>query len=340
MSVSGFSVLHCLSLFSTAGIRGGLAEKEAMQYRPLGKTGLSVSVLGYGASPLGGTFGAIDTAVGTRCVRTALELGVNLIDVSPFYGATQAETVLGNALRDVPRDSFYLSTKVGRYGVQEFDFSPARVTRSIEESLSRLGVEYVDILLCHDIEFVPLRPIIEETIPALRQIVSAGKARFIGVSGLPLGIFPTVLDSTAIDVILSYCHYTIADTSLDTLLPYLTARNVGVINASPLGMGLLSGNPASLPEWHPASPAMRETYARAADYCREQGVNLADIAVSYSVQRPEIACTLVGTADPAEMQRNITAALCVPDPRLLQNIREILRPVRDQSWASGLPENQ
>lgn len=310
-----------------------------MQYRPLGHTGLSVSLLGYGASPLGGTFGAIDEAAGIQCVRTALDLGVNLIDVSPFYGATKAESVLGKALRGVPRDSYYLSTKVGRYGARDFDFSPERVTRSVDESLARLGVEHVDILLCHDIEFVPIRPIIEETLPALRKVVEAGKARFLGVSGLPLAIYPTVLEQTDLDVVLSYCHYTLSDTSLDTLLPYLNAKGIGVINASPLGMGLLNGDPAALPDWHPAPPELKDACARAAEHCRTRNIDLADLAVSFSVQRPDIASTLVGTADPEQMRRNVAAALSVPAPRLLAEVREILRPVRDLSWTSGLPEN-
>src|SRR2546421_4510937 len=110
-----------------------------MQYQPLGRTGLKVSKLGFGASPLGGVFGEIDEAEGIRAVHAAIDLGINLFDVSPYYGFTWAESVLGRALKTIPRDRFILATKVGRYGQSEFDFSAARVARSIDESLARLN---------------------------------------------------------------------------------------------------------------------------------------------------------------------------------------------------------
>lgn len=308
-----------------------------MQYRPLGATGLSVSALGYGASPLGGVFGPVDEAEGTRCVRATLDQGVNYLDVSPYYGETRAETALGRALRGVGRDRYVLSTKVGRYGANVFDFSAARVSGSVDESLTRLGVDFVDILFCHDIEFGRLDQIASETLPALRKIVAAGKARFVGVSALPLAVFPRVIEQTGIDVVLSYCHHTLSDTSLDILLPYLAEKGVGAINASPLAMGLFGSG--ALPTWHPAPPALRQAAARAAQHCELGGARLSDLAVSFSLSRPDIASTLVGSASEAEMRRNIAAALRAPDPALLADVREILRPALNLSWPSGLPEN-
>ena len=112
-----------------------------MHYRPLGQTGLNVSILSYGASPLGGVFRDTDDHEGIRTVHTALDLGINFIDVSPYYGATRAETVLGRALRGIARDRYILATKVGQYGDGQFDFSAARMTRSLDESCARFGVE-------------------------------------------------------------------------------------------------------------------------------------------------------------------------------------------------------
>ncbi|MBZ0300403.1 MAG: aldo/keto reductase, partial [Anaerolineae bacterium] len=178
-----------------------------MNYRPLGRTGLWVSVLSYGASPLGSVFRTIDEDEGMRTVHTAIDLGINLIDVSPYYGLTRAEMVLGNALKSVPRESYYLTTKVGRYGERGFDFSAERVTASVDESLRRLQVDYVDVIQCHDIEFGSLDQIVHETIPALQRLREAGKIRFVGITGLPLKVFSTVLDQTEVDTILSYCHY-------------------------------------------------------------------------------------------------------------------------------------
>jgi L-galactose dehydrogenase len=311
-----------------------------VRHRPLGKTGLSLSLLGYGASPLGGVFGPVEQEDATRCVRTVLDAGINYIDVAPYYGMTRAETALGVALRGVPRDSYVLSTKVGRYGHRDFDFSAERVVASVDESLTRLGVEHVDILLCHDVEYGDLNQIATETLPALKErVVAAGKARFLGFSGLPLAIYPRIIEAAPglVDVILSYCHHTLADTSLDTLLPYLHARNVGVINASPLGMGLLSGSPP--PDWHPAPPPLREAVDRAATHCAARGRTLADLAVAFSVARPDITPTLVGGAHADEMRHNVFAALSTPDPTLLAEVREILRPARDLSWPSGRLEN-
>ena len=198
-----------------------------MNYRTLGKTGLKVSALSYGASPLGSVFHEIDEQAGIRTVHLAIDLGINYIDVSPFYGITKAETVLGKALKDIPRDRYYLATKVGRYDGHAFDFSAERVIRSVDESLQRMNVEYVDVIQCHDIEFGSLAQVVNETIPALRKVREQGKARFIGITGLPLKIFPTVLDQIEADTILSYCHYALNDASLESLLAVLESEGRG-----------------------------------------------------------------------------------------------------------------
>ncbi|KAJ8492601.1 hypothetical protein OPV22_014322 [Ensete ventricosum] len=163
--------------------------------RELANTGLKLSCLGFGASPLGNVFGHVSHADAVAAVRLALQLGINFFDTSPYYGGTVSETVLGNCLHElnVPREDIVVSTKCGRY-IDGFDFSAERVTRSIDESLARLKLDYVDILHCHDIEFGSLDQIVNETIPALQKIKEAGKARFIGITGLPLGIFTYVLD--------------------------------------------------------------------------------------------------------------------------------------------------
>src|SRR3712207_1183800 len=103
------------------------SEETTMIMRGLGQTGLQVSILSYGASPLGGVFRPIDEAEGIRTVHAALDLGINFIDVSPFYDLARAETVLGKALATIPRDRCLLATKVGRYGQEKFGFSAARV---------------------------------------------------------------------------------------------------------------------------------------------------------------------------------------------------------------------
>ena len=231
-----------------------------MEYRTLGKTGLDVSVLSFGASSLGSVFRPIDEAEGIRAVHVALDMGVNFIDCSPFYGLTKAETVLGKALQDVPRDKYVLATKVGRYGEEAFDFRAERVTKSVDESLARLGVDYIDLIQCHDIEYGSLDQVVEETIPALRKLQAQGKVRFVGITGYPLAIFGYIMDRIDVDTILSYCHYSMNDTSLTGLLPYLQERNAGIISASPLSMGLLTNRGA--PEWHPATDDIKQNLYR------------------------------------------------------------------------------
>ncbi len=229
-----------------------------MNTRPLGRTGLNVSVLGFGGSSLGGVFRSTDDRASIATVRTALDCGINFIDVSPYYGKTRAETVLGRALQGVPRERYLLATKVGQYDDGVFDFSAARVTRSLDESCRRLGVDYIDLLHCHDIEFADLNQIVGETLPALVRLREQGRIGHIGITGLPLRIFPAVLEKAApgvVEAILSFCHYELNDDSLTGLLPDCQARGVGVINAAPTGMGLLTAR--GVPAWHPAPPATR-----------------------------------------------------------------------------------
>jgi aryl-alcohol dehydrogenase-like predicted oxidoreductase len=124
-----------------------------MTYRELGQTGLKLSVVSYGAASIGNEYGNLDEAQGIRSLHVALDGGVNFIDTSPYYGRTLSEKVLGKAFKEIPRDRFIIGTKCGRYDVDRFDFTAERVTRSVDESLQRMGLDLLDIIQCHDIEF-------------------------------------------------------------------------------------------------------------------------------------------------------------------------------------------
>ncbi|PTY03251.1 aldo/keto reductase [Opitutaceae bacterium EW11] len=312
-----------------------------MHRRLLGKTGLSVSVLSFGASSLGGVFRQTDDRESIRAVHTALDLGINFIDVSPYYGATRAETVLGKALREVKRDRYFLATKVGQYGEGEFDFSAARVKRSLDESCARLGVDYIDVLQCHDIEFVSLDQIVNETLPALHELKKAGRIGHVGITGLPLKIFRCVIDRVpagTVETILSFCHYELNDTSLEPLLPYLKEKGIGAINASPTGMGLLTER--GVPSWHPAPPALVAGCKQAVAYCASRGVDIVKLAVQFAIAHPGIATTLVGTANPDNIRKNIAYAEEPIDFELMARVLEILRPVHNHNFTRGRPENR
>lgn len=312
-----------------------------MHRRKLGHTGLNVSLLGFGASSLGGVFRQTDDAESIRTVNTALDLGINFIDVSPYYGATRAESVLGKALREIKRDRYYLATKVGQYGEDQFDFSAARVISSLDESCERLGVEYIDLLQCHDIEFASIDQIVDETIPALLRLKQEGRIGHIGITGLPLKIFPSVIDRVPagiVETVLSFCRYELNDTALESLLPYFEKHGVGVINASPTGMGLLT--PRGVPAWHPAPPALVAGARRAVEYCNSIGVDIVKLAVQFATSHPAIPTTLVSSANPENIRRNV-AYLAEPyDFELIAKVLEILRPVHNHNFTRGRPENR
>ncbi|KAI3702279.1 hypothetical protein L6452_28012 [Arctium lappa] len=316
--------------------------EKALELRSLGNTGLKLSCVGFGASPLGSVFGPVSDEQAIDTVREAFRLGINLFDTSPYYGGTLSEISLGKALKaaGVPRDKFIVSTKCGRYK-DGFDFSATRVTKSIDESLERLQLEYVDILQCHDIEFGSLDQIINETIPALQKLKEAGKIRFIGITGLPLGIFRYVLDRVpvgTVDVVLSYCHYGINDTTLDDLLPYLKRKGVGVISASPLAMGLLTES--GPPEWHPASPELKAACQTAAAFCKKKGKDISKLAMQYSLSNKDISTILVGMKSVEQVQANVAAATEVgKDEQTLAEVEEILKPVKNQTWPSGIQQS-
>ena len=309
-----------------------------MEQRILGKTGLSIHPIALGASALGGgVFGPVDELEAIRTVHLALDLGVQLIDISPFYGETRAEAVLGKALRDVPRDRYILATKVGRYGDTEFDFSPERSRRSVEESLGRLGVDYLDLIQAHDVEYGDLHQIQTETIPTLHDIVREGKARFVGVTGYPLKALGALVRHAEVDTVLSYNHYSLNDTTLMSALPQFQSKSLGVINAAPLSQGLLTDK--GTPSWHPAPADTKALCAETAEFVRARGSSLSKLAIQFSTQNPAIATTLIGTAIPAELERNLRWADEPIDAELLLAVQQRLAPVKDIAWTTGRPEN-
>ncbi len=311
-----------------------------MEYRKLGNTGLEVSALAFGGSSLGGVFRDIDEAEAIRSVHVALDNGINLIDTAPYYGALRAETVLGKALKGVARDRYCLTTKVARYGpeIPDFDFSAQRVLRSVDESLQRLGVDYVDVIQVHDMEFGHIDQIVQETLPALFKARDAGKARFVGITCLPLRLFKEVLEQVdGVDTIQSYCHYCLNDTSLADQLPYFQKKGLGIINSAPLAMRLLSDE--GVPAWHPAPRALQEKCAEAARYCRERGQSLGELALQFSLANPAIHTNVVGTASPARVLENLRCIEKPLDMELVAQVQRILAPVHNVTWPSGRPEN-
>lgn len=308
-----------------------------MQRRPLGQTGINLPILSFGASSLGREFRQVELSDALAAVHAALDCGLDYIDTSPYYGRGMSEVLLGVALADVPRDSYILSTKLGRYAPRHFDFSAKRVAESVDVSLERLQTDHIDILFCHDIEFVDMQQIVDETLPALRKEQEKGKVRFIGVSGYPMKMFRFVLDQTDLDVVLSYNHYTLQNTMFADLVPYLQQKDVGIINAAPFSARLLSNSP--LPAWHKATPEVREVARRAAEHCAKHGSDIAKLALQFSVAHPDMTTCVTGSANPKRVREWARWVEEPLDQQLLKDVQEILRPIHNWHYIEGRPEN-
>ena len=309
-----------------------------MQTRPLGTTGLEVPILSFGASSLGQEFRKITIDEAMSSVRVAIDNGMRLIDTSPFYGRGMSEIMLGLALQDIPRDDYLLCTKLGRYDVGHFDFSADRVAESVDISLHRLGTDHLDIMLCHDIEFVPMQQIVDETLPALRQAQQAGKIRFIGFSGYPQKIFRFICDQADVDCVLNYNQYTLQNTRFtDETVPYLQEKGIGVMHAGPFSARLLTDAP--LPPWLKEPENVRQAAREAVACCHEHGSSLAKLALQFSVANPAIATTVAGSANPKNIRLWAEWLQEPLDEQLLQTVLKIFEPVKNIGHSEGLPEN-
>lgn len=315
-----------------------------MRYTEIGKTGMKISNLCFGASSLGSVFRETKEAESIKAVEVALEGGINFIDVSPYYGHYKAETVLGKALKILPRDKYYLSTKVGRYGkdgVNTWDYSGKRATESVYESMERLNIDYIDLINVHDIEFqaaLPggLRKVCDETLPALVELREKGVVGHVGITDLQLANLKWVIEHSpkgTVESVLNFCHYCLNDDELVDYLDFFEENNIGVINASPLSMGLLSKR--GVPDWHPAPKPLVEACAKAAQHCESKNYPIEKLAIQYSVSNPRIAGTLFSSANPENVKRNIDWANEEPDWNLVKEVQDIIGEQKRVSWANS-----
>ncbi len=310
-----------------------------MEYREIGRTGMKVSALSFGASSLGSVFRETKEGEAVAAVHTAVDSGMNFIDVSPYYGHYKAETVLGKALREIKRDKYYLSTKVGRYGkdgVNTWDYSARRATESVYESMERLGVDHIDLINVHDIEFADLHQVVDETLPALVALRDKGVVGHVGITDLQLENLQWVIDHVApgtVESILNFCHFTLNDDKLLDYLDYFEQRGIGVINASPLSMGLLSRR--GVPAWHPAPKSLVDACRRAVEYCDAKGYPIEKLAMQYSLSEPRIATTLFSSANPENVAKNIAFVSDQPDWELIGEVKRIIGDQQRVSWANS-----
>ena len=309
-----------------------------MEYRQLGKTDLKVSILGYGASPLGNEFGEIEVTEVERAVDFAIDNGINFFDVAPYYGRKLAEERLGAALKG-KRHKVVLATKCCRYDTDGFDFSAQRVEESIDESLRRLRTDYVDLYQIHDSEFGDRRQVIEEAVPAARKVRESGKARYVGITGLPLKMLRDVAAEVPVDTILSCARYNLMVSDLDDILrPFAVENGIGLINGSPLHLRILTEKGA--PEWHSASDDVKEAGLKVAGLCESRGVSVSDVAMRFCYDYEHVASTLVGMSKQRHVEQNLRVLGTQNDTGLLAEIEKLVAPVKNRIWGAGRPENQ
>lgn len=306
-----------------------------MTYHPLGRTGLSVSKLSLGGAQFGQQYGPLSTPQAASVVHAAIDAGVNLIDTSAFYGKGTSETILGEVLGGGWREKVAICTKAGRLDRDLFDFSPAGMRACVEGSLKRLRTDHVDILLAHDIEFADdFEKVFSETADVLQQLKAEGKTRFVGMSCYPLGLLKQAIERCNLDVVISYCHFNLQDQSLLTeLLPTAEQHGVGVLNASPLGMGLLT-NQGPQP-WHPGGQRIKEACRAAAGVCAAQGADISFLGMQYCLAEPRIPSTISGAATIDELNVNLRALTEPIDRSLLRDVQTVLDLVRNMTWPSG-----
>lgn len=310
-----------------------------MEYREIGKTGMKVSNLSFGASSLGGVFHSLKEEEGIEAVHTAVENGINFIDVSPYYGHLKAEQVLGKALKNIDKNKYYLSTKVGRYGADGsnyWDYSGKKAVESVYESMDRLNVDYIDLINVHDIEFSDLEQICQETLPALVELRDKGIVKHVGITNLNLRHLKYVIDHVSagtVESVLSFCHYCLNDNSLSDYLDYFEEREIGVINASPFSMGLLTERGA--PDWHPAPKSLQRLCKKAAEHCKSQGKSIEQLAIKYSVSDPRIATTLFSTTRKSSVLQNIEWESQPLNEALLTEVQQILEPGFRDTWVNS-----
>ncbi len=310
-----------------------------MKYKEIGQTGMIVSNISFGASSLGGVFHSIKEEEGIEAVYTAIDNGINFIDVSPYYGYFKAEIVLGKALKHINRSKYYLSTKVGRYGKNgknHWDYSEKKTMESVYESMERLNIDYVDLINIHDIEFADLELLCKETIPTLIELKEKGIAKNVGITNLTLRHFKYIIDHVpegSIDSILSFCHYCLNDDALIDYLDYFESKKIGVINASPFSMGLLTERGA--PDWHPAPKPLKDLCLKAVNHCKSRGKSIEQLAIKYSSSNPRIATTLFSTSRPEAVLQNIRWSKEPLDELLLKEVLEILKPRHRDTWLNS-----
>ncbi|MFC0408354.1 aldo/keto reductase [Roseomonas elaeocarpi] len=329
----------------------------ALPRRPLGRTGIPVSLIGFGAAPLGDLYGTLDDVLAIAALTEAVTLGVNLVDTSPLYGHGLSEHRCGTALRRVGRDAVVLSTKVGRWidvgagrgdgsgyhGGQPHaavvDYSAEGTRRSVEQSLLRLGTDRIDLLLIHDVDHWTHGAAVEQRFqeamegayPVLHRMREQGVIRAIGIGVNDAGICTRFARTGDFDAMLLAGRYSLLEQpALDEFLPLAQEKQIGVLLGGVFNSGILATGPVPGAKYNyrDAPPPVLAQVGRIEAVCRAHGVPLPHAALQFALAHPAVSSVVLGATTPDEVRRNLEA-LDRPAPAALwSDLREagLLRP--------------
>ncbi|XP_075991174.1 uncharacterized protein LOC142986544 [Anticarsia gemmatalis] len=299
-----------------------------MKYNELGTTGMKVSHVSIGGAAFSNIYGSFDEERSFELIRETLKCGVNYLETGPWYGQGTSERTIGKALVGVPRDSYFIGSKVGRYELKTekmFDFSAEKTEAGVENTLKLLGLDYVDLIQIHDVTFAPdTSVVLKETLPTLEKAVRDGKARYIGIADYDLDLMKEIIEESDVKIssILSYAKCTLHDNRLQNYTGYFKSKGVGVINAAATGMGLLS-NKGPQP-WHPASDDIKAVCRKASDYCKSQNVELARLATWFTLNQPGIDTNICGFFNIEQLKDTID----VLDRGLTEHEKQVLQEIQ------------
>ncbi|MBM3139484.1 MAG: aldo/keto reductase [Chloroflexi bacterium] len=331
-----------------------------LERRRLGRSNVEVTTLGLGGGPIGkgGAAGTLDAAGTARLVRAAYDGGVRYFDTAPLYGHGMSERLVGGALRALPRDEVVLSTKVGRIVVPaaeagggpqsvgpqglgvRYDYSYAGARASLEESLQRLGLDRVDVLLCHDIDawtHGEAQPAIYEQaaegiLRALADLRREGAIRAFGIGVNEWQVSSRVVDEFDVDCVLLAGRFTLLEQSpLDGFLPKCAAKGVSVIIGGPYNSGLLavSDRAAATYDYRPVDDERWGKAQAIRAVCDRHGVDMRAAALQYPLRHPAVAAVIPGAASLEELRANLGFATA-PVPAALWTALEgegLVRPL-------------
>ncbi|MGP4033647.1 aldo/keto reductase [Pseudarthrobacter sp. 1C304] len=296
--------------------------------RPLGNRGLRVGPCSFGAAPIANLGRQITETDAHAAVDTAWDAGIRYFDVAPHYGLGLGEQRLGAALDGRPRGDYVLSTKVGRLlvdnpeGVKEdpegfavrspltrrMDYSRDGVLRSIEQSLVRLGVDYIDVVFVHDPDDY-YRDALEGAFPALEELRSQGIIRSYGAGMNQSRMLADFVRETDLDVVMCAGRYSLLDQgALDDLIPAATERGVSIVAAAVFNSGILARNRPSTQATYNYGPAPAHVLSRVnaiADVCERHAVALPAAAVHYPIRHPAVSTVCVGARSAEQVSRNV-----------------------------------